>query len=233
MGARLPHIGLREPHAGDQRFRLDVSWEAASQLTGIPVPTIEHAVRVGRITRRPRHGTQPTLDDRSVLEWAEWYREVGDQFEQWREERRLKLERRRVAREQRGLERGRRGPAASSLDVGPEPPEPHGWLETKQAAEILGVTPATVHRHAGSAGDTPRRAAVGHRGVGPGLHEKRRRWMSWQEAADLIGCSRHAVAKLLAAVHLHQRQVNDAASLSRAPVEAAARVYLLDDRIER
>ncbi|WP_342748981.1 helix-turn-helix domain-containing protein [Nocardioides gansuensis] len=157
--------------------------------------------------------------------WAEWYREVQAQLEQRREERRLELERRRVAREQRGLERRRRGPASSSLDAGREPPGPHGWLTTKQAAEILGVTPATVHRHAGSL-ETHHGAQlwVTEESV-LRLREERRRWMSWQEAADLIGCSRHAVAKLLAAGHLNRRQVNRAVSLSPASVEAAARVH--------
>ena len=48
-----------------------ISWDTASQLTGIPVPTIEHAVRVGRIERRPRQGRRPSLRYDSVLTWAE------------------------------------------------------------------------------------------------------------------------------------------------------------------
>ncbi|PVG80763.1 hypothetical protein DDE18_21160 [Nocardioides gansuensis] len=49
--------------------------------------------------------------------------------------------------------------------------------------------------------------------------------MSWREAADLIGCTRHAIAQLIEQGHLHQRQVNRAASLSRASVEAATHHY--------
>ncbi|PVG82137.1 hypothetical protein DDE18_15795 [Nocardioides gansuensis] len=87
------------------------------------------------------------------------------------------------------------------------------------------MTPATVHRHAGSL-QTYHGAQMWVTEVSVlRLREERGQWMSWQEAADLIGCSRHVVAKLLEAGHLHQRQVNRTASLSRASVEAAARVY--------
>lgn len=50
-----------------------ITWRRASELTGIPVPTIEHAVRVGRIARRDGHGSRPTLDRASVEEWAGSY----------------------------------------------------------------------------------------------------------------------------------------------------------------
>ncbi len=57
-----------------------ISWDSASELTGIKVPTIEHAVRVGRIERRPRLGRRPSLRRDSVTasaerrddEWVSW-----------------------------------------------------------------------------------------------------------------------------------------------------------------
>ena len=64
-----------------------ISWEEASRLTGIRVPTIEHAVRVGRIARRPAKGVLPTLNKDSVMAWAEWQREQVAQRESRRRER--------------------------------------------------------------------------------------------------------------------------------------------------
>lgn len=83
------------------------SWDKSSRLAGVPVPTVEHAVRVGRISRRAAHGARPSLDRASVLEWVAWYREVTDGRAQ-----------RQAARERAKGSRGRRSVGRASVPSG-------------------------------------------------------------------------------------------------------------------
>lgn len=68
LRSAAPDLGCR--HDSATRW---VSWREASELTGIPVPTIDHAVSVGRIARRESRGSRPTLDLASVEQWAGSY----------------------------------------------------------------------------------------------------------------------------------------------------------------
>ena len=162
-----------------------ISWDEASRMTGLPVPTIEHATRVGRIERRPRHGTRPSLDRDSVLAWAEWY-----------------------ATERAAID-ARRRPKPTSTRVrtyGP-PPGPGLWLTATAASARLGVSASTVRRLARQ-GDL-----VGHHGerlwvstASVEAHEaEEARWVTHVEAASLIGCTRHDVARLVDAGELAHR----------------------------
>ncbi|MEO5664962.1 MAG: helix-turn-helix domain-containing protein [Nocardioides sp.] len=115
-----------------------ISWEEASRLTGIRVPTIEHATRVNRIKRRPARGIQPSLDRDSVLAWADWQREQVAQ----REARR---------RERQDATAGRRG---LHDPLRPEdrllgPPEKGMWLSLPAAAKRFDVGVGTVRRWVG------------------------------------------------------------------------------------
>lgn len=148
-----------------------ISWDAAAELTGLAVPTIEHAVRVNRIRRRPQRGRAPTLDAVSVEEWAAWYRNLQEQ---------KKLSRRR---------------ARST----PAPLPPGEWLSTAEAADVLGVMAASVRRFA-QLGQLD-----AHRGARVWVTESsvcqlaaeraedRDRWISWTEAAEIVGCARDLI----------------------------------------
>ena len=162
-----------------------ISWDEASRVTGLPVPTIEHATRVGRIQRRPRHGTRPSLDRDSVLAWAEWY-----------------------AAERAAIEQRRR-PKTTSTRVrtyGP-PPDPHDWMTAATASDRLSVSESTIRRLARQ-GDL-----VGYQGQrlwvsteSVETHEaEEARWVTHVEAAELIGCTRHDVARLVDSGDLPQR----------------------------
>lgn len=178
-----------------------ITWEQAAELTGIPVPTIEHAVRVGRIRRRPQRGRMPTLDAASVEQWAAWYRNLQEQKE---------LTPRRAAR--------------SSTAALP----PGEWLSTAEAAEVASVTPATIRRHADLGNLDVHRGAqvwVSEKSV-RALAADRDRWISWREAADTLGCPRHVIPRLIDQGHLEQRPVHRTRpSLSRESVEAYVPVY--------
>lgn len=178
-----------------------ITWETAAELTGIRVPTIEHAVRVGRIRRRPKRGRTPTLDAESVHEWASWYRNL---------------------QEQKGV-----NPRRSRST--PTPLPPGEWLSTAEAAEVMSVTTATILRHADLGhldvhrGDT--RVWVSEKSVWE-LVAERDRWISWRIAADILGCPRDVIPRLIEQGHLEQRPVHRTRpSLSRASVEAYAPVY--------
>ena len=178
-----------------------ITWETAAELTGIRVPTIEHAVRVGRIRRRPQRGRAPTLDAESVETWAAWYRNLQEQ-------KKLSPRRARSA---------------------PAPLPPGEWLSTAEAAEVLAVTTSTILRHADLGtldvhrGGT--RVWVSEKSVRE-LVADRDRWISWRVAADILGCARDVIPKLIELGHLEQRPVHRTRpSLSRASVEAYAPVY--------
>lgn len=56
-----------------------ISRTTAAERTGLPLPTIQYALRVDRIRTRPARGPRPTLDAASVDEWAAWYRASREQ----------------------------------------------------------------------------------------------------------------------------------------------------------
>jgi excisionase family DNA binding protein len=185
-----------------------ISWYAAAELTGLPVPTIEHAVRVNRIRRRPWRGRAPTLDASSVEQWAAWYRNL---------------------REQKKLNPRPGGPTPRPARPTPAPLPPGEWLSTAEAAEILAVTAATVRRHA-ELGElevhrSSARVWVSEKSVRE-LADDQVRWISRRFAADILGCTIDVVLRLLEEGHLEQRPAHRTlASVSRASVEAHAPVF--------
>jgi hypothetical protein len=181
-----------------------ISWEAAAELTGLPVPTIEHAVRVKRIRRRPQRGRAPTLDAASVEQWAAWYRNL---------------------QEQKML-----GPRRAQSSPAPLPPGE--WLSTTEAADVLGGTAASVRRFADLGRLEAHRGAwvwVTEKSVRQLAAERaadRERWISWTVAAEIVGCARDLIPLLVAQGHLEQRPAHRTIpSVCRNSVEAYAAVY--------
>lgn len=178
-----------------------ISWEVAAELTGLPVPTIEHAVRVNRIRRRPQQGQRPTLDAASVVQWAAWYRDL--------QAHRASSPRRR----------------ARSTTA---PLPPGEWLTTAEAAEILAVQSGTVLRHVELGNLVAHRGSqvwVSEESVRE-LAEESSRWVSWRVAVDILGCTREDIPRLVAQGHLEQRPAHRTRpSLSLASVEAYAPRY--------
>lgn len=187
-----------------------ISWADASSLTGLPVPTIEHATRVGRIDRRPRHGARPTLDQDSVLAWADWYAAE-----------RAAIEARR---------RPQRRPGANRTKVrtyGPQP-DPAKWVTTAAAAERLDVSAATIRRlvRCGDLnGYQAGRLWISIESVAA-YAAREARWVSHAEAANVIGCSRHDVARLVEAGELaHRVAARRRPSIDRADAIALQPVW--------
>ncbi len=173
-----------------------ISWDLASELTGIKVPTIEHAVRVGRIERRPRLGGRPSLRRDSVFAWAEWYLDTDQQ----REARRERRARRKST------------------------PAPDGWLSTAEAGCRLNRTPKTVMRWIQLGKLVAEFDGVSW-WVDPdsvkSSAERRGEWVSWVEAARIVGCSASQIRTAVGKGELTQRQGPSARpSLERASVEA-------------
>lgn len=161
-------------------------------------------MRVNRIRRRPQRGRAPTLDAVSVEEWAAWYRNLQEQ---------KKLSRRR---------------ARST----PAPLPPGEWLSTAEAADVLGVTAASVRRFAQLG------QLEAHRGARVWVTESsvcqlaaeraedRDRWISWTEAAEIVGCARDLIPQLVAQGHLEQRSAHRTTpSVCRTSAEAYAAEY--------
>lgn len=181
-----------------------ISWEAAADLTGLPVPTIEHAVRVGRIRRRPQRGRVPTLDATSAQQWASWYRDLQEH------------------RTTTG--RGGRLP--------PVPLPPGEWLSTAEAAAVLEVGIATTRamKDAGQleahrSGKQLWFSATQVRA----LAAERAQWITWNAAADMLGCPRSLIPKLIEEGHLEQRTAPTFwPSLRRSTVVAYVEPYKQD-----
>jgi excisionase family DNA binding protein len=181
-----------------------ITWEAAAELTGLPVPTIEHAVRVNRIRRRPQRGRAPTLDAASVEQWAVWYRNLQGQ-------KKLSPKRARST---------------------PAPLPPGEWLSTAEAGDVLGVTAWSVRRFVELGQLEAHRGAwvwVTESSVRQLAEERaadRERWISWTEAAEIVGCARDLIPQLVAQGHLEQRPAHRTTpSLCRTSVEAYAPVF--------
>ncbi len=126
-----------------------VTWEEAAVLAGVRVPTIEHAVRVGRISRRPRSAGGPTLDRASVLSWADWYRETQADIARRRDARE-------ASRQDGRLSAPKRRPVAllteAMTKVAREALDRNkpvmAWLSVPEAAARLGCSEDTLRRWA-------------------------------------------------------------------------------------
>ena len=197
-----------------------ISWEEASQLTGIRVPTIEHATRVGRIARRPARGILPSLNRDSVLVWAEWQREQVTQRQARRRER-----------EEASAAQRRLVGASRPEDLLLGPPDDGLWMSLPAAAKRLDVGVATVRRWL----DDERLDGVqrSERWVTEASVERlavERRtdaaaWVSLKEARKIVGCSDLLIARLADEGLIEQRPGHRGQpSISRESAEAAAQV---------
>ncbi|MDR7254174.1 hypothetical protein J2X46_003167 [Nocardioides sp. BE266] len=207
-----------------------VSWEEAARLTGLPVPTVEHAVRVGRINRRTTHGSRPTLDRTSVLDWATWYRTV----------RAGKAERRATRVRAKGTRTSSRPRTAASWQrIDATELASGDWLTVAEAAGALGCSESSVLRWA-RAGRLDARLARRSAGERPAVvcsstsveKVKSERaaeadaWVNWEEAARIVGCSPFPIPALIAEGLLVQRPgPHWKPSISRASAIAAAPLW--------
>lgn len=197
-----------------------ISWEEASRLTLIRVPTIEHATRVGRIKRRSARGVRPSLDRDSVLAWAEWQREQEAQ----RAARRRERDEAAVAT--RRLHRALR-PQDHLLG----PPEHGSWLSLPAAAKRLNVGVATIHRWLDDGrleGVQRAERWVTEESV-ERLDDERRAdavtWISLKQARGVVGCSDLVIARLVDEGLIVQRPgPRGQASINRESAEQAGRV---------
>lgn len=183
-----------------------LSWPKAAELVGCPVSTIDWYTRHGRIEHRPAKGQRPSLKRESVEEFAVWWAD------------------RQAAKELKKDETAQR-----SRDW-LEPPEPTGWVDTRQAGEILGVNRKHVLWLIGQghvkAVKTGRRWWVEEVSVRNRAEEQRReaeKWVSHVEAAQIVGCSPQTILRAAQAGQIERREVPRALpSLSRVSVEAFA-----------
>lgn len=197
-----------------------ISWEEASRLTGIPVPTVEYATRVGRIARRPTRGTLPSLNRESVLAWAQWQRELVAQRQARRRERQQA-----TAAKQRLLAVSRPG----DLLLGPPVGGP--WMSVPAAAKRLDVGVATIRRWMDDERlDSAQRSErwVTEASV-ERLDVERRTdaaaWISLKEARQIVACSDLLISRLVDEGLIVQRPGHRGQpSISRESAEAAARV---------
>lgn len=206
--------------AGEREW---LTWPEAAALVGCPVPTIDWQTRTGRIEHRERAGSRPSLRRSSVEEFAAWW-QAREQARQERRDARDRQEQARARHRARAAELGIRPgriPAAT--------PGTGEWLTTAEAAALLGVSPATVTRLAregevraervGSrwwfADEDVRRVAA-----------ERAEWLSFRQAAELVGCSEGAIATAVADGLVKQRRVHRTRpSVERASVERFAETW--------
>lgn len=206
--------------AGEREW---LTWPEAAALVGCPVPTIDWHTRTGRIERRERAGSRPSLRRSSVEEFATWW--------QAREQARRE---RRDARERQEQARARHRARAAELGIRPgrlpaATPGTGEWLTAAEAAALLGVSAATVTRLARVGGvraervgsrwwfaeDDTRRVAA-----------ERQVWLSFRQAAELVGCSEKAIATAVADGLVNQRRVHRTLpSVERASVEKFAETW--------
>lgn len=147
------------------------------------------------------HGSRPTLDRESVLEWAAWYREV-----------KAGQAKRREARERAAAAGTSSATRARSswerLDA--EDVEDGRWLPVGDAALALGCSESSVLRWA-RAGLLDARSATGAGGgrtaavfsvrsierLKADRAAESEAWVSWEEAARLVGCSVFPIPALI------------------------------------
>lgn len=208
-----------------------ISWEEAARITGLRVPTIEHAVRMDRIVRRPARGHYPTLDRASVLEWATWYRQV--QVE--RAERRAAREQRQQPRRERAAPRGlglREILSARVLPRGTDAAPLTRWLPVEDAAQALQCSESSVLRWVRAEGLEAKfegRTWVSGESVDRLVAARaadEQVWVSQADAAEIVGCSHGRVPELIEEGLLVQRTgPRWRASISRESAVSAADVW--------
>lgn len=182
-----------------------LTWPQAAELVGCPIPTIDWYTRTGRIKKRPKVGTRPSLAKSSVEEFALWWRDrdvARMRRRQERAEKAARLERHRAHAERLGI-RPTRMPNAQDTAM--------GWLTTIEAAELLGVSRESVMRLVADAGCRTER--VGHRwwidqADVRNLAAERSQWISFAAAATLVGCSKGAIKTAVSAGKIRRRVVH-------------------------
>ncbi len=196
-----------------------------------PCITIEHAVRVNRIVRRPARGHHPTLDLASVLEWAAWHREV--QAEQ--AQRRAAREERQQARPERAAPRGlglREILSARRPTAGSDAEPITRWLTVKDAALALSCSESSVLRWVRAGGLEAKvegpvwvsGESVDRLIVARAADEQE--WVSQADAAQVVGCSRGRIPELIEEGLLVQRPgPRWRASISRESAVSASEVW--------
>jgi len=183
-----------------------LSWPEAAELVGCRVPTIDWNARQGRIERRPSKGSRPSLKRESVEEFAVWWAQ------------------RQAVKEKKKADAERRSRNWA------DPPEPTGWLSTKEAAAALNVTRKHVQWLIAQgylkAVKTGRRWWVEEASVRGRAEEHEReaaQWVAHIEAARIVGCSQQTILRAVKDGRILKREVQRSSpSLSRASVIAFA-----------
>jgi hypothetical protein len=202
-----------------------LSWEQAAERVGCPVSTIDWHTRTGRILSRPWAGGRPTVEAASLEEFQTWWCE--------REDRRAATSERRALYRDRHARQRRRVAAAVAqgrLAVESGPPSEGSWVSLTDAADRLGCSTSTV-----SSRIRDGRLVGVRRGSRTwveetsltDLVEAEAQWVSWSQAADLVGCSRGVIATAVRQGRIEQRDVPRALpSLKRSSVEAFKAEYV-------
>lgn len=208
-----------------------ISWQEAARITEIRLPTIEHAVRMNRIVRRPARGHYPTLDRASVLEWAARHRQVQVD----RAERRAAREQRQQAARERTVPRGpdlREILSARVPAAGAGATSGSGWLSVQDAALALLCSESSVRRwvrrgdleamfdgRTWVSGESVNRLAAARTA-------DESAWVSQADAAEIVGCSHGRIPELVEEGLLVQRPgPRGRASISRESAVDAAEVW--------
>lgn len=188
-----------------------LTWPQAAELVGCPVSTVETYVRAGRIENR---SAKPSLKRESVEEFAAW----------WRQEtvRRQQAKRDRASRDDRRI----------------RPPEPQGWIQTREAAKRLG------HADADHIVWLVRQGKLEGRKVGvrwwvretevDEYARERDKWVSHLKAAEIVGCSHETIRRAVNAGLIEKRDVHRTqASLALESVQAYAASRLHGKQVPR
>jgi len=185
-----------------RRLRGWISWPEAAELVGCPVSTIDWYTRKGRIEHRPAKGDRPSLKRESVEEFAVWWAE------------------------REAAQQAKKDAAVKRSRDWLEPPEPTGWLDTREAGEILGVNRGHVLWLIGQdclkAVKTGRRWWVDEASVRERATDNEQ-WVSHVEAARIVGCSPQTILRAVSGGSIARRDgPRSFPSLSRNSVESFA-----------
>lgn len=190
-----------------------LTWPQAADLVGCSIPTVETYVRTGRIeSRRGQQGGHRggSLRRTSVEAFAVW----------WREETARRDETHRVRDQRKAAKDARRI----------RPPEPEGWIQATEAAELLGHPQSAHVIYLAQQGKFEARKVSTRwwvrRADVEAYAAERDQWVSWLKAAEIIGCSHETIRRAVAAGQIEKRDVHRTqASLSRASVLAFAETW--------
>jgi len=150
-----------------------ISWAQASELTGLPVRVIEWWKRQGRIEHRSEDKRRPTLRRQSVEEFADWYRARQDA--------------RRGRSSQYARDRARR-----RANLRP----PAGWILLAEAASRLNLSRSTLIKRINRGTLTAEKHGDRWWVPWPGEPTPQPAWITYEEAAEIIGCDPSQVARL-------------------------------------